>query len=161
MRSSPSLSWRHKQLTSPAHPSRWRACLLWPTGFMGPAGASGPMWRFSTPSQVTKTCHSSLSRSRESVRQLQVAATSQGFRVDRISFRSETGAPLFDGSHIQAHELASGTRSQLPARKFYVHSSGMRFHGAAWDYSYAMYRSFRIERHVYVIYTDASMFLDQ
>jgi len=37
----------------------------------------------------------------------------------------------------------------------------MRFHGAAWDYSYAMYRSFRIERHVCVIYTDASMFLDQ
>jgi len=82
------------------------------------------------------------------------------FRVDQVEFISSAVVPLFDDSRFQIHELESTAQSVFPASDYYAASSGMSFSPGAWSMSYAMYRSFRNGNSVFIVYTDAELFLN-
>jgi hypothetical protein len=83
------------------------------------------------------------------------------YRVDQITFDEPGAVPLFDNADFQIHDLRSGAQSLFPARDYYASSSGMGFEQADWEMTYAMYRSFRVKEHVFLVYTDAALFLYQ
>ncbi|MCP4214405.1 MAG: hypothetical protein GY765_07095 [bacterium] len=81
------------------------------------------------------------------------------FRVDEYIFYKQEKIPLYDGSPLQVHTLKNGTASRFPARQYHLKSAGMSFRDFLFDYGYAIYRSFRVGNHVFIIYTDASAFI--
>lgn len=80
------------------------------------------------------------------------------FRVDEIVFDHAKNIPLADTEPVQVHALKSGAASVFPARAYYRDAKGMNFTPVSWDYGYALYRSFRVSNHVFVVYTDAAIF---